>query len=147
MENISAPSDAVLASNADILHLLAQLAAPRNRRSPKNRSDQQLAHNCISALLPAIAPSCSAISVPSTIPVSAVTANRSGAVGNTLHPISASQTQPVSRVKQRHFCRCGSCKWCVDNARWDRIFNEKFADPTYYGTLSVRHGSTLAGAR
>lgn len=31
-------------------------------------------------------------------------------------------------------------------SRRERIFNEKFADPTYHGALQVRHNSTLAGA-
>ena len=41
----------------------------------------------------------------------------------------------VSRSPRRHqrmTCRCGRCQWCLDNARWERIFAEKFADPTYY---------------
>jgi hypothetical protein len=29
----------------------------------------------------------------------------------------------------------------------DRIFNEKYADPTYYSGLMLRHSSTLAAAR
>ena len=28
--------------------------------------------------------------------------------------------------------RCGMCGWCADNARWERIFQTKFADPHYY---------------
>jgi hypothetical protein len=36
------------------------------------------------------------------------------------------------RRHQRIICRCGHCQCCVDNARWERIFAEKFADPTYY---------------
>ena len=52
-----------------------------------------------------------------------------------------------SRVRQRQYCLCGQCRWCLDNARWERIFNEKFLDPTYYGRLTVRHSSTLAEAR
>jgi hypothetical protein len=40
-------------------------------------------------------------------------------------------------------CKCGTCASCKDNARWDRIFAEKFADPTYYGGLSVRQQSSL----
>jgi len=47
-------------------------------------------------------------------------------------------------MRQRRSCACGTCKWCLDNARWDRIFNEKFADPDYYGRLTVRQNSTLA---
>jgi len=29
-------------------------------------------------------------------------------------------------------CRCGACPLCLENARWERIFAEKFADPKYY---------------
>ena len=35
-------------------------------------------------------------------------------------------------------CKCGRCQQCLDNARWERIFAEKFADPDYY-TGSVIH--------
>jgi hypothetical protein len=41
-------------------------------------------------------------------------------------------------------CKCGRCRRCLDNARWDRIFSEKFADPGYY-PLKVSHNSSLAG--
>ena len=40
-------------------------------------------------------------------------------------------------------CRCGKCSACKDNARWERIFNEKFADPDYYTPRSVPQGSSL----
>jgi hypothetical protein len=40
-------------------------------------------------------------------------------------------------------CDCGKCKSCVENAQWDRIFNEKFADPNYYGARTISHGSSL----
>jgi hypothetical protein len=43
-----------------------------------------------------------------------------------------------ARKSRRMTCRCGHCRQCLDNARWDRIFVEKFADPTYY-TRSVIH--------
>ncbi len=44
-------------------------------------------------------------------------------------------------------CQCGTCMRCLDNARWDRIFNEKFADPTYYKRITIRHNSTLGCSR
>ena|ERR1700761_1516929 len=47
---------------------------------------------------------------------------------------------------QRPGCRCGSCSTCLDDARWDRIFNEKFADPTYYKGRMPSHASPLARA-
>src|SRR4051794_13723067 len=37
------------------------------------------------------------------------------------------------RSHQAPRCRCGKCRQCLDDARWERIFNEKFADPNYYG--------------
>ena len=42
-------------------------------------------------------------------------------------------------------CECMQCRTCMDNARWERIFQEKFADPSYYQKRPVRHGSSLHG--
>jgi hypothetical protein len=42
-------------------------------------------------------------------------------------------------------CRCGECFACRENARWERIFQEKFADPTYYTRdFRLAHSSPLA---
>lgn len=51
-------------------------------------------------------------------------------------------TAPVRRQER---CKCGQCRRCLENAFWERIFNENFADPTYYGGVLVRHNSRLAG--
>jgi hypothetical protein len=40
-------------------------------------------------------------------------------------------------------CRCGECPPCLENARWERIFEEKFADPNYYAPRDVQRGSSL----
>ena len=40
-------------------------------------------------------------------------------------------------------CRCGKCRQCADEARWERIFSEKFADPEYYTRRPARQGSSL----
>jgi hypothetical protein len=49
-----------------------------------------------------------------------------------------------SRRSRRNICRCGHCQQCLDNARWERIFAEKFADPTYYTSgLVIRTASPL----
>jgi len=50
---------------------------------------------------------------------------------------------PVAKPRRR--CDCGACARCLDNAKWERIFNEKFADPCYYGSITLRHNSSLAG--
>ena len=41
-------------------------------------------------------------------------------------------------------CNCGICPTCQDNARWERVFNEKFADPDYYSPREIRRGSSLS---
>lgn len=40
-------------------------------------------------------------------------------------------------------CRCGECAACIDSARWERIFQEKFADPNYYDRPLAGNGSSL----
>jgi len=50
--------------------------------------------------------------------------------------------RPVSNDRRIH-CKCGRCRQCLDNARWERIFAEKFADPNYYTRGVVRYASPL----
>jgi hypothetical protein len=51
-------------------------------------------------------------------------------------------TWPASQSR-RVGCKCGQCRQCLDNARWERIFARKFADPDYYTTRRVRYSSPL----
>lgn len=51
------------------------------------------------------------------------------------------------RISNRRGCQCGTCSKCLDNARWDRIFREKFADPDYYKPKPVPFGSSLQWLR
>jgi len=48
------------------------------------------------------------------------------------------------RVMSRR-CACGRCATCLDNARWEQIFQAKFADPTYYLRRPLQRGSSLHG--
>jgi hypothetical protein len=50
--------------------------------------------------------------------------------------------RPASKDRRR-LCKCGHCRQCLDNARWERIFAEKFADPGYYTRLETRIASPL----
>jgi hypothetical protein len=63
--------------------------------------------------------------------------------------ISSSQSAPALLIPQRHCAsgKCGRCWRCLDNARWERIFNEKFADPDYYTATATRNGSSLSWLR
>jgi excisionase family DNA binding protein len=58
---------------------------------------------------------------------------------NTVYTAPVGQLKKISRQ-----CRCGSCPSCQDSARWERIFQEKFADPDYYSRRVARNGSSLS---
>ena len=49
----------------------------------------------------------------------------------------------ASVPRERKRCLCGECVPCIENARWERIFNEKFADPNYYRPRPAPLGSSL----
>jgi len=49
----------------------------------------------------------------------------------------------VSRGPRVKRCRCGTCPRCMEEARWERIFNERFADPDYYKDRPAQFGSSL----
>ena len=48
----------------------------------------------------------------------------------------------ASRGRTRR-CTCGQCERCLDDARWERIFDEKFAYPSYYTDPAAHRGSPL----
>jgi len=54
------------------------------------------------------------------------------------------QTPQSPTPEKRSRCTCGKCGPCQDNARWDAIFNAKFADPDYYKSRPLRGGSSLS---
>lgn len=55
----------------------------------------------------------------------------------------ASEVARLARKGRKKRCKCGHCKQCLDEARWDRIFTEKFADPTYYNHIVIHTTSPL----
>jgi hypothetical protein len=50
----------------------------------------------------------------------------------------------LRKRNQPRRCQCGECRECQELARWDRIFSEKFADPTYYNERPPRSSSALS---
>lgn len=61
-----------------------------------------------------------------------------------LSAVHQHQAKPAETPRKRRArCHCGVCTLCVDNARWETIFNAKFADPDYYKSRPVRGGSSL----
>ena len=55
---------------------------------------------------------------------------------------------PQRVVKTRRssgLCQCGECRTCQENARWERIFQEKFANSDYYHhDIRIRYASPLS---
>ena len=41
-------------------------------------------------------------------------------------------------------CKCGQCPQCLDDTKWERVFNEKFADPDYYTDRLGPRGCSLS---
>jgi len=40
--------------------------------------------------------------------------------------------------------QCGSCRIYVDNAKWERVFSEKFEDPDYYKSRPMWGASSFS---
>jgi hypothetical protein len=138
--------DSFLASNEDIVKFLAQMSAPRGggaRRVPDwvygGFAEQTPAKAASS--FPELPSEAQATPLPKT----------AQQVKPAARPLPGRAAVPgkvkLSRTILRQHCACGQCRWCLDNARWERIFNERFADPSYYGTRQPRHNSSLAGLR
>jgi len=48
----------------------------------------------------------------------------------------------LTLASSRSSLKCGRC---LENARWERIYQEKFVDPDYYVQTSSRRSSPLSG--
>jgi hypothetical protein len=55
------------------------------------------------------------------------------------------QARPNKSRRASGRCHCGQCRNCQENARWERIFQEKFANSDYYHhDIRVRYASPLS---
>jgi hypothetical protein len=138
-----------LASEDEINSLLAALAGPSHPR--RGRATRQISKSLAAdplSLNRAAAPQLTAEVEVSRINAGACfeTGGRKEAASVLPRRDPARTREKISAVRRREFCKCGHCRWCLDNARWDRIFHEKFADASYYGVRLPRHNSTLADA-
>ena len=58
---------------------------------------------------------------------------------------SESRTSPVRLNSRCDSGKCATCAVCISNAKWEKVFNEKFADPNYYKTARpLKIGSSLS---
>jgi len=55
------------------------------------------------------------------------------------------QAHPAKARRASGRCHCGQCRNCQENARWERIFQEKFANSDYYHhEIRVHYASPLS---
>ena len=132
-----APED-FLASEADLFSILAHVSGGYGPHSQQRRRGQIPRETAPSYPLPHAAAPLTRAQSHAAIPASAQPSARRNPDG---------VEDGRYRIQRRQLCKCGECRWCLDNLRWDRIFNERFADPTYYGSLTIRHNSALSEAR
>jgi hypothetical protein len=60
------------------------------------------------------------------------------------HERNAAAYEAPSSKSFRRRCSCGACLECQENARWLRIYREKFEDREYYKRRSVPLSSPLS---
>jgi hypothetical protein len=76
--------------------------------------------------------------------------SRASASRNAVHSPNAGKAfakdVPLPKRLRRQRCTCGACQPCLENARWERIFNEKFADHSYYRNRGPQFSSPLSEA-
>lgn len=60
-------------------------------------------------------------------------------------PVARTPRQNIGARGKSRRCSCGRCRSCTDNARWEAVFQQKFADPHYYSLREPRQGSSLNG--
>jgi hypothetical protein len=141
-------SEDFLASPADLVSLLSHLSGSNNLRHSHRRRDHGLEMAALSVLLknPGTTAPLPALAFPAHLAaprrLGAGMVRRNSGLG-----VRAEAGDGPAHPQRRKNCECGQCKWCKDNARWNRIFNEKFADPAYYTQNAVRHDSSLAEVR
>jgi hypothetical protein len=47
---------------------------------------------------------------------------------------------PAHKAVNRR-CKCGNCYKCLEAARWESVFQKKFADPFYYSSRGLPQSS------
>src|SRR5579862_4018187 len=124
LDQTNSVADGILASEADIAGLLAQLAGSTPLRSAQRRRDQELARAALANLLSSkIARSEPAPAPPAIADFDRTTTTRRIAAQPAIRVrqgVPAETKRATSAADRRRYCKCGACKWCDDNARWER---------------------------
>ena len=119
-----------LASFGEVLYAFSTLRSTSGRRRGARAASELLPWEAV----PGVAPECDAPPEPRRAAVPA--------------PPRVDPVPQARATKSRHAagrCHCGQCRNCLENARWERIFQEKFANSDYYHhDIRIRYASPLS---
>src|SRR5580704_8823087 len=117
-----------LASFGEVLYAFSALRSTSGHRRGARATTELLPWEA----LPGVAPECDAPPEP-----------RQAAPAPQVDSVPRPQTAKSRRATGR--CHCGQCRNCQEKARWERIFQEKFANSDYYHhDIRVRYASPLS---
>jgi hypothetical protein len=119
-----------LATFGEVLYAFSALRSTSGRRRTTQAASELLPWETMSGT----APDCEAIPEPRRAPLAAPPR---------MEPMPQAQPARTRRASGR--CHCGQCRNCQENARWERIFQEKFANSDYYHhDIRIRYASPLS---
>jgi len=119
-----------LASFGEVLYAFSTLRSTSGHRRGARAANDLLPWEAV----PGVAPECDAPPEPRKAAVPAPPR---------VDPVPQAQAAKPRRASGR--CRCGQCRNCQENARWERIFQEKFANSDYYHhDIRIRYASPLS---
>ncbi|MGO4882383.1 MAG: hypothetical protein ACLP59_16365 [Bryobacteraceae bacterium] len=119
-----------LATFGEVLYAFSSLRSTSGRRRGARTSGELLPWEN----MPGTAPECQSLPEP-----------RKMAIPAPLREEPMAQARLVKPRRASGRCNCGQCRNCQENARWERIFQEKFANSDYYHhEIRVRYASPLS---
>jgi len=118
-----------LATFGEVLYAFSALRSTSGRRRASRAPSEMLPWES----MPGTAPECDTIPEPrQPAPAPARMAQ-------------AMDSRPAKSRRASGRCSCGQCRNCQENARWERIFQEKFANSDYYHhDIRARYASPLS---
>jgi hypothetical protein len=119
-----------LATFGEVLYAFSALRSTSGRRRSARAAQELLPWET----MPNVAPECDPAPEPRRAAVAAP---------RRVEPVPQARLAKSRRASGR--CHCGQCRNCQENARWERIFQEKFANSDYYHhDIRIRYASPLS---
>jgi hypothetical protein len=119
-----------LATFGEVLYAFSVLRSTSGRRRCARAASELLPWET----MPGIAPECDVTPEP-----------RKAVVHAPPRVDAVPQAHPAKARRASGRCHCGQCRNCQENARWERIFQEKFANSDYYHhDIRIRYDSPLS---